>query len=387
MVLPMNIGSNMQGKRITLTVCLALCLGTLSAQDMGDVSMSSQYRVVHRDTIVLSADAPWPKGAPIADRQLPAPRQRFKPVPLMVEKNYYGPQHQYVNEFVRKYFQSHHRSLDIIKARSASVFPMIDTILDSYEIPLELKYLAVIESALKNTARSRVGAVGPWQFMAPTARLMGLRVNKGRDERTDWVKSTTAAAKYLTWLYGELEDWLLVVAAYNCGPSPVQRAIRRTGSSNFWDIKPYLPRETQGHVLAFIATASIFEHMDGFIGQKEIPGSWEPGMPFPRPEGEAEAENPAEKLDPASPFSREELEKMAIVRLSSPLHPGFVMTELGMDAELFSKWNPDYELFEFNQYEGEFYGLRIPKEKLQTFIQKKEILTRKSKEYYREMNM
>src|SRR5690606_27997247 len=119
---------------------------------------------------------------------------------------------------------------------------------------------------------------------------MGLKVGKGKDERTDWTKATTAAAKYLTWLYGELDDWLLVVAAYNCGPSPVQRAIKRTGSANFWDIKPYLPRETQGHVLAFIATASIFEHMNGFIGQKEIPGYWEPGMPIPNPEQEQRAQ-------------------------------------------------------------------------------------------------
>lgn len=373
--------------RFALAVWLALGLGTVRAQDMGEVSMSSQYRVVHRDTIVLSADAPRPHGAPIADRQLPAPTQRFKPVPTMVEKNYFGSQHRFVNEFVRKYFLSHHRSLDIIKSRSETVFPLIDEILESYEIPLELKYLAVIESALKNTARSRVGAVGPWQFMAPTARLMGLKVNKSRDERTDWTKSTTAAAKYLTWLYGELDDWLLVVAAYNCGPSPVQRAIKRTGSTNFWDIKPFLPRETQGHVLAFIATASIFEHMEGFIGQKEIPSNWEPGMPIPHPDREAVAAKEAENDSPPSPFTREELEKMAIVRLATPLHPGYVMTELDMEAELFSKWNPDYELFEYNQYEGEFYGLRIPKEKLQTFIQKKDILIRKSEQYYRSLNM
>src|SRR5690606_26251905 len=115
----------------------------------------------------------------------------------------------------------------------------------------ELKYLAVIESALNNKAVSRVGAVGPWQFMAPTARMMGLNVSSKRDERTDWTKSTIAAAKYLSILYDQLNDWLLVVAAYNSGPAPVLRAINRTGSNSFWDIKPFLPRETQGHVLAF----------------------------------------------------------------------------------------------------------------------------------------
>lgn len=377
----------MQGKRIVLGLWLSLSLGTVWAQDMGQVRMNSPFRVVQRDTIVLSADEPRPQGAPIADRKLPTPQPRFKPVPLMVSKTYYGPQHEFVNEFVRKYFLTNHRSLDIIKGRSESVFPLIDDILAEYEIPRELKYLAVIESALKNTARSRVGAVGPWQFMAPTARLMGLKVGKGKDERTDWTKATTAAAKYLTWLYGELDDWLLVVAAYNCGPSPVQRAIKRTGSTNFWDIKPYLPRETQGHVLAFIATASIFEHMNGFIGQKEIPGYWEPGMPIPNPEQEQRAQQAqltaADSVIAASPFTREELENMAIVRLSSPLHPEYMIAELGMEAELFSKWNPDYRDFEFNTYQGDYYSLRIPKDKLQTFIQKKEVLTKRSMQYYR----
>src|SRR5690606_10238465 len=104
--------------------------------------------------------------------------------------------------------------------------------------------------------------------MASTARLMGLTVNKKRDDRQDLYKSTHAAAKYLTYLYDQLNDWLLVVAAYNSGPAPVLRAIERTGSNNFWDIKKHLPRETQGHVLAFIATASIFENMNKFIGTK-----------------------------------------------------------------------------------------------------------------------
>src|SRR6185295_5808587 len=131
----------------------------------------------------------------------------------------------YVNEFVAKYMKAHNRTLNIVHDKSDTQFPLIDNVLQKHEMPKELKYLAVIESALNHNAVSRVGAVGPWQFMAPTARLMGLKVSRKNDERRDLFKSTNAAAKYLTTLYDDLNDWLLVIAAYNSGPSPVKRAM------------------------------------------------------------------------------------------------------------------------------------------------------------------
>src|SRR5690606_7632829 len=112
----------------------------------------------------------------------------------------------------------------------------------------------------------KAGALGPWQFMATTGQFMGLVVNGKVDERTDWQKSTNAAAKYLNYLYDMLGDWLLVVAAYNSGPRPVLNAIKKTGKSDFFAIKKYLPAETQNHVMAFVATATIMERMGRYIG-------------------------------------------------------------------------------------------------------------------------
>jgi membrane-bound lytic murein transglycosylase D len=206
---------------------------------------------------------------------------------------------------------------------------------------------------------------------------MGLTINGNRDDRTDWFKSTNAAAKYLHWLHGQLHDWLLVVAAYNSGPVPVQRAIARTGSHSFWDIKKYLPRETQGHVLAFIATASIFEKMSKFIGPGRLPTDFKFGNE------EVAAVAAVDTVVPPKPvFTKEELESMAIVRISEPLSMELLVAELGIDKKLLDKWNEDYDLFVYNTYSEDFYRLRIPKEKLDSFIEKKDFLTRKSKQIF-----
>jgi len=287
----------------------------------------------------------------------------------------------YVNGFVRQYLGAHNRTLSTVQDRGNKKFSLIDNILKRHDVPLELKYLAVIESALNNKAVSPVGAVGPWQLMESTARLMGLTVNGKRDDRTDWFKSTNAAARYLTTLYGQLNDWLLVVAAYNSGPTPVLRAIERTGSHSFWDIKKYLPRETQGHVLAFVATASIFEKMSKFIG----PGSLPSDFRFGNEEAVAATTNTI--VPPKPQFTAEELGSMAIVRISEPVSLELLSAELGMDRKLLNKWNPDYDLFVYNTYEEDFYRLRIPKEKLDGFVEKKDYLTKKSRQIFTAENM
>jgi membrane-bound lytic murein transglycosylase D len=170
----------------------------------------------------------------------------YRPVPLAGEKAYFGDKTEYVNNFVRKYLERNNENLGNVKSRSATPFSVIDNVLEKKSLPKELKYLAVIESALNHNAVSHAGAVGPWQLMESTARLMGLTVSRHKDERTDWYKSTNAATKYLEVLYSQLNDWLLVIAAYNSGPTPVQKAIERTGSHSFWDIKEYLPKENAG---------------------------------------------------------------------------------------------------------------------------------------------
>lgn len=165
--------------------------------------------------------------------------------------------------FVQDYIETYGKSLHAMKGWALPYFNMIDGIMVQHGLPRELKYLAIIESKLKSNAVSHAGAVGPWQFMRGTAVRMGLKVNKSVDERTNYVKSTHAAAKYLRDLYKIYGDWLLVIAAYNAGPGNVQKAIARSGSRNFWDLQYHLPAETRKHVKKFIGTHYVFEGQGG----------------------------------------------------------------------------------------------------------------------------
>ena len=295
-------------------------------------------------------------------------------VPLAGEKSYFGDKNDYVNDFVRKYMEQHKSTLSTVQNNSATPFSVIDNVLEKKNLPKELKYLAVIESALNHNAVSHSGAVGPWQLMQSTAKMMGLSVTRNHDDRTDWYKSTTAATKYLELLYNQLDDWLLVIAAYNSGPAVVQRAIDRSGSRNFWDIKQYLPRETQGHVLAFIATASIFENLSKFIDLGSIPldfkfGKEEEALPIIK-------ESAAKK----APYTDDDIKNMSIVRIKDPIYIDILADELGVAKKVLTKWNPDYDQFVYkSNYPTPFYNLRIPKEKVSLFLQKKEQLTKKSK--------
>lgn len=140
-------------------------------------------------------------------------------------------------------------------------FPLFESTLDKYHLPLELKYLAVVESALNPTARSKSGAVGLWQFLLPTGQMLDLKISSFVDERQDPVKSTEAACRYLEYLYNTFNNWQLALAAYNGGPGTVRNAIIRSGGkTDFWELRPYLPAETQGYVPAFIATTYIMNY-------------------------------------------------------------------------------------------------------------------------------
>lgn len=165
--------------------------------------------------------------------------------------------------FVQDYIDRHLGSLNKMKKWGKPYFDLMDNVLTRYGIPGELKYLAVIESDLKSSAVSWAGAVGPWQFMPETARRLGLKIGSYTDERTDFYKSTYAAARYLADLYGQYGDWLLVIASYNCGPGVVNTAIRKSGSRNFWRLQYYLPEESRNHVKKFIATHYIMEGQGG----------------------------------------------------------------------------------------------------------------------------
>lgn len=158
-----------------------------------------------------------------------------------------------VKAYIELYTMRRRSMLSRILGLSQLYYPMFEEVLDKYNLPLELKHLAVIESALNPTARSRAGATGLWQFMYPTARLYNLNINSYIDERSDPYKATIAAAEYLQFLYSMFNDWQMVLAAYNAGPGTINRAIRRSGGKKtYWEIRPYLPLETQGYVPAFI---------------------------------------------------------------------------------------------------------------------------------------
>lgn len=174
------------------------------------------------------------------------------------------PYNPIIRNHIHVYTKTKVEVLQAILGLSDYYFPMIEDIFDSYGLPVELKYMAVIESALNPNAVSRVGATGMWQFMFSTGRMYGLTVNSIIDERRDPVKATHAAARYLKDMYDVFHDWVLVIAAYNCGPGNVSKAIRRSGNrKDYWEIYYRLPRETRGYIPQFIAaTYSLNNYMN-----------------------------------------------------------------------------------------------------------------------------
>ncbi len=167
----------------------------------------------------------------------------------------------YVRMFIDMYANKKRGTTARVLGLAQMYFPMFEQQLDKYNVPLELKYLAIVESALNAKARSRVGAGGLWQFMYYTGKVYGLEVNSYVDDRNDPLKATVAACRHFNDLYNMYHDWLLVLAAYNSGPGNVNKAIRRSGGKmTFWEIMPYLPRETRDYVPAFIAVNYVMAY-------------------------------------------------------------------------------------------------------------------------------
>ena len=171
-----------------------------------------------------------------------------------------------VRNFIQMYTEKKRDQVEMMLGMSEYYFPIFEEILDKYNLPLELKYLPIIESALNPMAMSKAGANGLWQFMYGTAKNMKLEITSFVDERRDPHRSSEAAAQYLKQLYDTYGDWQLAIAAYNCGPGNVNKAIRRAGGkTNYWEIYYRLPRETRGYVPAFIAASYVMnyykEHM------------------------------------------------------------------------------------------------------------------------------
>jgi membrane-bound lytic murein transglycosylase D len=229
---------------------------------------------------------------------------------------------------------------------------MIDGILVRYGLPKELKYLAVIESQLKPGAVSWAGAVGPWQLMPATARILGLKVNKKVDERVNYSKSTHAAAKYLKDLYNEFGDWLLVIAAYNGGPGNVYSAIRKSGSRNFWALQNYLPAESRNHVKKFIATHYIFEGQGGIttLTKKEMVDQLGASAGLLRQ------------------LSQSEMNNLEALKVSGKYYSSAIAKNIMMDVDEFNRYNPDFDKLMSN---SSVYELKLPAEKMTLFVANK----------------
>ncbi len=182
---------------------------------------------------------------------------RLRRLPNLIEMPY----NDVVQDYIDQYTGRLRRSVSFMLGVQNFYVPIFEEALEAEGVPLELKYLPVVESAFDPMATSRVGAAGLWQFMVPTAKHYGLTVNSLLDERRDPIKSSQAAARYLKDLYKSFGDWTLAIAAYNCGRNNVLKAIKRAGGArDYWAIYPYLPRETRGYVPAFIAANYVMNY-------------------------------------------------------------------------------------------------------------------------------
>jgi membrane-bound lytic murein transglycosylase D len=264
----------------------------------------------------------------------------------------------YINNYASRYSQH----LQVMVSRGQPYFVMVEKIFREHGIPEEMKYLAVIESSFNTNARSRVGAVGAWQFMSGTARIFGLSVGKKVDERKDFYKSTVAAAKFLNELYNQFGDWLLVVAAYNCGPGGVQRAMNASGRTDFWGMQYFLPAESRNHVYKFIATGYILDRFNNFFGVGDdmnnniVKASVAPAAAYASTE-----------------LTEEEMFNTVEFNISGKYRLDAIAKKLNMEMAELEHLNPDFAKMMASPENS--YDLRIPKEKMKEFqVEKEEIL-------------
>jgi membrane-bound lytic murein transglycosylase D len=238
---------------------------------------------------------------------------------------------------IKKYLKRRKVLYERLMKLSQYYFPLFEDIFDREGIPLEIKYLAIVESALRPNAKSRVGATGLWQFMFSTGKYYDLEVSSYVDERCDPVRSTIAAAKYLKSLYKVFNDWDLALAAYNSGPGNVTKAIRRSGGyQNYWNIRPFLPRETAGYLPAFLATMYLFEYapQHGFnVSKHQMP-----------------------------------IIKTDTIQIKRMISLKQVSAVIDIDLETLEFLNPSYKLGIIPYIKNKNYALRLPLEMVGTFV-------------------
>ncbi len=246
-----------------------------------------------------------------------------------------------VQQFIDRYCSRLRGTISYVLGASNFYMPIFEEALEAYQVPLELKYLPVIESALNARAVSRVGATGLWQFMLATGKQYDLKVNSLVDERRDPIKASYAAARYLKDLYKIFGDWNLVIAAYNCGPGNVNKAIQRSGGSkDYWQIYPYLPRETRGYVPAFIAANYMMTYYS---------------------------------LHNICPMNSRLPAQTDTIMVTKKIHLEQVAKVLGLDIEMLRAINPMYR-HDIIPGNTEPYALRLPQTEISRFIEQEDAI-------------
>jgi len=271
--------------------------------------------------------------------------QRLQSIPSMFDLSY----NKIVRNYIELYTQRRRKQVELMMGMSEYYFPIFEEILDKEGLPQELKYLPIIESALNPKALSRAGASGLWQFMYSTGKMYKLEVNSFVDDRRDPIKASYAAAKFLKDLYKMYGNWPLVIAAYNCGPGNVNKAIRRSGGKkNYWDIYYRLPKETRGYVPAFIAALYSFNFHE------------EHGL-YPRPSSLPEV--------------------CDTLMIKKQLHFDQISKFTNVSVEKLRELNPQYRADIIPAF-SKSYVLKVPFEATSAFIDNEDAITSYKKEHY-----
>ena len=245
---------------IIICIALAMCTRALANDslivtpiDSIDTPIFFDEALAVLDTTECSSDTL------ISDLPDSVYKARLQALPFVIEVPY----NEVVRRYIQRYVKHSPRQLASLQRKAEYYFPLFEDILGKHNLPYELCYLAVVESALNPQAHSHMGAAGLWQFMPSTGKIYGLEVNSLVDERMDPLRSTEAACRFLKSLYGIFNDWNLAIAAYNCGPGNVNKAIHRAGGKrDFWSIYPFLPSETRAYLPLFIAAAYAMNYAD-----------------------------------------------------------------------------------------------------------------------------
>ncbi|MFW0736718.1 LysM peptidoglycan-binding domain-containing protein [Flavobacterium sp. T12S277] len=271
------------------------------------------------------------------DEELPTDllKQRLQAMngksPFTIEYN------QGLENIIKSFLKNRKKSFSRLMSLSEYYFPIFEDAFAKQNVPLEIKYLAVVESALNPKAVSKMGATGIWQFMYGTGKQYALKIDSYIDERSDPLKATAAASEYMSKMFNIFGDWELVLASYNSGPGNVTKAIRRSGGkTKYWDIRSHLPKETQGYVPAFLATMYLFEYHKehGINPQRAVVKNFETDT----------------------------------VQIKNQMSFKQIADLLDMPQSQLQLLNPSYKLNVVPYYQGEQHFLRLPKDKIATFV-------------------